>query len=376
MLRLVHGLQQVLPAVPLHLVRLEAELLDDVGVEALLVEHGRDVVDRRHVHRVDHGALIDVAHQGDLALVRLGDDPIAAEHQRIRLDADGPQRGDRVLRGLGLLLPRGAHVGNQRHVDEEHVAASELVAHLASGLDERLGLDVADRAADLGDDHVGRRRTVGRGLCLQPHPALDLVGDVRDDLHRVAQVLAATLALDDARIDLAGRHVGRLVEVDVEEALVVADVEVGLGTVIGDENFAVLERVHRAGVNIQIRVEFLHHNAEPTRRQKVAQARGREAFPEGRDDAPGDEDVLGNDSSRNDHHGVSDYPNSTHARRAARRHGSGCALVSSSRAWTSAASESGEPLSSRAISAVRSSPSTNRTLEAVTDPSLPFSTTR
>ena len=34
----------------------------------------------------------------------------------------------------------------------------------------------------------GRRR-----LRLQPHAALDLVGDVRDDLHGVAEVLAATL---------------------------------------------------------------------------------------------------------------------------------------------------------------------------------------
>ena len=175
---------------------------------------------------------------------------------------------------------------------EEHVLAAELVAHLAGRLDERLGLDVADRAADLGDDHVGRRRPSRARL--QAHPALDLVGDVRDDLHGVAEVLAAALLGDDLRVDLAGRDVGRLVEVDVEEALVVADVEVGLGAVVGDEDLAVLERVHRARVDVQVRVELLHDDAQTARRQQVAQAGGREALAERGDDTPGDEDVLGN----------------------------------------------------------------------------------
>ena len=73
---------------------------------------------------------------------------------------------------------------------EEHVLAAELVAHLARRLDERLRLDVADRAADLGDDDVGLRAS---SAGLQAHPALDLVGDVRDHLHGVAEVLAAAL---------------------------------------------------------------------------------------------------------------------------------------------------------------------------------------
>jgi len=181
--------------------------------------------------------------------------------------------------------------------------------------DERLRLDVAHRAADLGDDHVGDGRAVGRGLGLQPHPALDLIGDVRDDLHGVAQVLAAPLALDDPRVNLPGRHVGGLVEVDVEEALVVADVEIRLGAVIRDEDFAVLEGIHRAGIDVEIRIQLLHHDAQTACRQKIAQARGREAFSEGRDNAPGDENVLGYDETRIDHHGVSAYPTLRRVRR-------------------------------------------------------------
>ena len=78
------------------------------------------------------------------------------------------------------------------------------------------------------------------------HPALDLVGDVRDDLDGAAEVVAAALLGDDAVVDAAGGHVGVALDELVEEALVVAQVEVGLGAVLGDEDLAVLERAHRA----------------------------------------------------------------------------------------------------------------------------------
>ncbi len=165
-------------------------------------------------------------------------------------------------------------------------------------------LDVADRAADLGDDHI-RSGALGR---LQPHPSFDLVGDVRDDLHGVAEVLAAALLGDDRRIDLAGGDVRGLVELDVEEALVVADVEIGLGAVIRDEDLAVLERVHGARIHVQIGIELLHDDAESARSEEVSQAGGREALAERGDDASGDENVLSNDGTRIDHHGVSAYP--------------------------------------------------------------------
>ena len=93
------------------------------------------------------------------------------------------------------------------------------------------------------------------------------------------------------------------------------DVEVGLGAVVGDEDLAVLERVHGSRIHVQIGIQFLHHHAESARRQKIAQARGREAFAEGGNDAPGDEDVLGNDRSQINHHGVSAYPRIASSRR-------------------------------------------------------------
>ena len=82
-------------------------------------------------------------------------------------------------------------------------------------------------------------------------------------------------------------------EVLVEEALVVADVEVGLGAVLGDEHLAVLERAHRPRVDVQVRVELLDVDLQAARLQQPAERRGGDPLAERRDDAAGDEDVLG-----------------------------------------------------------------------------------
>src|SRR5690606_29035920 len=119
-------------------------------------------------------------------------------------------------------------------------------------------------------DHI-RVRVI---LSLQAHPPLDLISDVRDDLHRVTQILAAALLRDDVAVNLTRRDVRSLIQVDVKEPLIVTDVEVGLGTIIGDENLAMLERVHRSRIDIEVRVELLHHNPQPTRSEKVAETGG------------------------------------------------------------------------------------------------------
>ena len=275
LLRVVHPLQQVVPRGPVDVAERQPEASYDVGVQPLAVQHLGDVVDRRRVRGGDHRLLVDVAHQRDLALDRVGQLPVRAADDRVGLDADLAQRRDRVLGGLGLQLAGRPDVRHQRDVQEEAVVAADVVAHLTGRLEERQRLDVADGAADLGDDHVDPAwTTVGRAV---PRPAhredafLDLVGDVRDHLDGVTEVVAAPLLGDHAGVDLAGGHVGDLAEVGVQEPLVVADVQVGLGAVVGHEDLAVLERVHRPGVDVEVRVELLHRHA----RGRASAAAGR-----------------------------------------------------------------------------------------------------
>ena len=250
------------------------------------------LVDVAGVGGVDDGALVDVAQVGDLALERRREGPLAAAHDDVGLDAPAAQLGDRVLRGLGLLLARRADERHQRDVDVADVLPADLLAELPDGLQEGQDLDVADGAADLGDHDVD---VVGGEPA---DAALDLVGDVRDDLHGAAEVVAAALGGQHRLVDRAGRGVGRPRQVLVDEALVVAEVEVGLAAVVGDEHLAVLERVHRARVDVDVRVELLHRDPEAPRLQEPAERGGREPLAEGAGHATGHEDVLGRNSAR------------------------------------------------------------------------------
>ena len=91
-------------------------------------------------------------------LIAVGQLPVGAADDRVGLDTDRAERGHGVLGRLGLQLAGRADVGHQRDVQEEAVVAADVLAHLAGGLEERQRLDVADRAADLGDHHVDARR--------------------------------------------------------------------------------------------------------------------------------------------------------------------------------------------------------------------------
>ena len=94
------------------------------------------------------------------------------------------------------------------------------------------------------------------GVAVGEHELLDGVGDVRDHLHRGAEVVAAALLGDDLLVDAAG---GDVVGPDGRapgEALVMAEVEIGLGTVVGDEDLTVLVGAHRAGIDVEIGIEL------------------------------------------------------------------------------------------------------------------------
>src|SRR5699024_10578538 len=188
--RVVHPLQHGVPRVPGDVAEGDGQAPDHVGVQALAVQHLGDVIDARGIHAGDDGVALHVAHRGDLVLDGFGDVPVRAAHDRIGLDTDAAQGGHRVLGGFGLQLTTGAQIGNEGDVHEEDVVPAHVLAHLTGRLEEGLGLDVADGAADLGDDDVRAwPLTIGLGA----HAAFDLIGDVRDHLHRVTQVLAAPL---------------------------------------------------------------------------------------------------------------------------------------------------------------------------------------
>src|SRR6185369_2520927 len=102
---------------------------------------------------------------------------------------------------------------------------------------------------DLDDGDVD----VARGLV---NAGFYLVRNVRDHLHGGAQIFASPLFGDHGLVDAAGGHVRASRQFGRREALVMAQIEIGLGAVFGDEDFAVLVRRHRAGIDVDVGVQL------------------------------------------------------------------------------------------------------------------------
>ena len=273
-LGVVAAVDQVASTGEVGLGRFLVQVLEDERVDALL-RRSRAALRRWRARCVAPmtALLFDVAEGGDLLLDLAAEVAVGAAEQDVGLDADGEQLLDGVLRGLGLELLRGGDPGNQREVDKDGVFAAQFLAHLADGFEERQRFDVADGAADFDDGDVG---AVGGDLA---HGVLDFVGDVGNDLDGFAEVVAAALLQDDLLVDAAGGVVVVARERRVGEALVVAQVEVGLGAVVGDKDLAVLEGRHGAGIDVEVGVELhqvdaqaaaLKQAADGSRRQTLA----------------------------------------------------------------------------------------------------------
>ena len=78
----------------------------------------------------------------------------------------------------------------------------------------------------------------------------------------------------------------------MDEAFVMAQVQVRFRSVVQDVHFPVLERAHRSGVHIQVGVEFLKGYLESAAFQQRADGCRRQSFAERGDNTACDEDIF------------------------------------------------------------------------------------
>ena len=122
---------------------------------------------------------------------------IAPAEQDMRLDADRAQLLDRVLGRLGLELAGGRNERQQREMNEDDMAAWQIVAELADQPSKNGSPSMSPTVpADLDQDEVD-------AVVALEDEVLDRVGDVRDHLHRRAEEVPAPLLGDQLLIDAA-----------------------------------------------------------------------------------------------------------------------------------------------------------------------------
>ena len=177
---------------------------------------------------------------------------LGAAKDHLRLQADLPQLGDALLSRLGLEFAGGLDERNQCHVHDEHVADPSLELKLSNGLQKRQSFNVTGGSADFRDEDIGF------GGCLdRADPILDFIGDVRNYLDGLAEIITTALVRENGLVDLATGDVVGPREHAICETLVVSKIKIGLRSIGQHIDFTMLEGVHRAWIDIQIRVELL-----------------------------------------------------------------------------------------------------------------------
>jgi len=105
---------------------------------------------------------------------------------------------------------------------------------------------------------------------------LDFVGDVRDDLDRGAEVVAAPFLADDVLVNAPGGEIVGPVHAGAHEPFVVAQVQVSLRAVLGHEYLAVLERAHGARIHVDVGIELEQGGLDTAGFEQGTQRRGRD----------------------------------------------------------------------------------------------------
>ena len=266
----------------------QLEFLHHDLVQTTGVQHQRALVQAGHGQVLDHTLRLHIAEGADLAADIAAHAAVRTQDDNVGVHTHALQLFHRVLCGLGFVLVRAGNVGHQHHMDVAAVVTALLQTHLTDGLEEGLAFDITGRAANLGNDHV----SLGGGSQIVDI-TLDLVGDVGDDLHGLAQVCTLTFLVQHVPVHLAGGQVGVFVQVLVDEALVVAKIQIGLGTVIRHEHFAVLQRAHGTRVYVHIGVQLLAGHLQTAALEQTAQRCGRDALAQTGNDTAGDKDEFG-----------------------------------------------------------------------------------
>ena len=135
--------------------QVEAQAVAHNAVEALRLHHERHHVDIGGILGRDDGLGWDTSVERDLLANVAAKRTIRSQHQDVGLDTNASQLVDRMLGRLGLQFAGNAEVWHEGDVHEGNTVAALLIAHLTDCLEKWQRLDVAHRAADLHNHHVG-----------------------------------------------------------------------------------------------------------------------------------------------------------------------------------------------------------------------------
>ncbi len=160
--------------------------------------------------------------------------------------------------------------------------------HDPSRLEKEDILILPHRATDFDDSDVG----LGCPSCLLDAPD-DFLRDMWNHFDATPPVLQISFLLDDSLIHEPGRHIVVPRKFQSHEAFVIPHVLISLITIAKNEHLPVLGRIHRTGIDVNIRINLKCRHRISFRLQDETDRRSRDALPDTAHHPSDHEDELG-----------------------------------------------------------------------------------
>ena len=264
---------QILPFIKIRLACLQVQLpADDVG-KVLLFQHQRSLVEMLQSSVFHYAVSLDVAEESQLVKYVLFQGSVAAKDQNVGVYAQPLKDLYRMLSRLARMFLAAFKIGDKGHMNIQGISRSNFQSDLPYGFKERLAFNVSNCASDLTDEDV---RIIVPYCGIDEF--LDLIGDVGNDLNRLAQIFSPAFLIQDIPVYSARGEIGISVQIFVDESFIVTEIQIGFSTVFGNEHFAMLVRRHGSRVNIDVGIKFLRGDFKASGFQKTAKGSGSNAL--------------------------------------------------------------------------------------------------
>ncbi len=136
-------------------------------------------------------------------------------------------------------------------MDIDGIVTTEIPFHLTDCFQKRQTLDISDSPSDFDQNDI---RTAG--FCKIEKPLLYFISDMGNHLHSTTQIRALTFFLKNRPIDFPCRCIIRLSDGNIQKSFVMTQIKIGLRTIVGNEYFTVLVRIHGSRIHIDVWIEF------------------------------------------------------------------------------------------------------------------------
>ena len=197
----------------------KTELLADDVVKTLSMQHQRHFIDRLGISHADHAVHRHIGEKRNLGALPFRDHVFCTAQQQIGVNALFTQLLHGVLRRFCLQLTRGGDPRAEGQMNKAGVVTADAERHLTDSFNEGKRFNVTDRTADFHHSHIRLSIKGGSGTALNKF--LNFVGDVRNHLHGLAEVLTAAFLVQHAFINLTRREVVGLVHLRGDETFIV-----------------------------------------------------------------------------------------------------------------------------------------------------------